>query len=147
MNLDENDALVKALLKSRHATIEAQLQALSKYSSVTELMNYLADASPKERESFLKPWKSVNAKRGIGRKKQDDLLEIYTMFIRLKEHHKIKSDGKMYDWVIENVGKKITDVAEQKNHKKNRRNQRAGFLNKISKARKLYPFIEKTKSS
>ena len=143
MNIDANDELVVALLKIRRATIESQIDALSKYSSVTELLIYLADASPKERESFLKLWKTDKAKPGVGRKKRGDSLEIYSMFVKLKKHHNIKSDGKMYDRIINDTAAKIQNQKEKSDYVTNRRNQRAGFLNKITAARKQLTRLEK----
>lgn len=142
MNVVSNDALVDAMMNIRREQIKAQNESLSKYSTLEALLTYLADASPKERESFLKIWKTENAKSGVGRKKRDNTLEIYSIFIELKKLHKIKSDGKMYDKIIKDAEAKIENLQEKSEYQKTRRNQRAGFLNKISAARKQYPFIE-----
>jgi hypothetical protein len=143
MNVEEKDALVAAMLKARLSKIEAQNEVLSKYSTIEELLIYLADASPKERESFLKLWKTDKAKSGVGRKKRGDSLEIYSMFVKLKKHHNIKTDGKMYDRIINDTAAKMQNQKEKSDYVKKRRDQRAGFLNKITAARKQLTRLEK----
>jgi hypothetical protein len=97
-------------------------QKMSKFSSTNDLLIFLANSSTKERENFLRPWKTESAKDGVGRKKKErDLDLVIASIINIQKEayeHKTGKKISLHKFLIETFNRLFTNLSKAEADKK-----------------------------
>lgn len=107
----ENKSLAQILMGQSPCDTDSRADSLSRFDSVDQILEHLANSSPKDREAFLKPWATKKDRQKIGRRQRsllNDFIKLYE-FLDYKTHLEneqncIFSERKALEALFDNAG-------------------------------------------
>ena len=142
-----NISLARVLMGQNPCDTDLRANSLSRFDSIDQILEHLANSSPKDREAFLKPWATKKGRLKIGRKKRSPLKDYVKLreFLDYKESLEKKnnqklSEKKAFEVLFGNAG---VSVDEADKHIKTMQNR----FSSVRKRYKWAPRISDVKSS
>ena len=137
-----NAELVSVLMEKYKKQEQIKLERVQKFKSVYELMKFLANAKPKDREAFLRPWKTQDAAPGIGRKVKQTDFEFFEQMLQERHSLELEENKKFLTWkkfLQRYYDKKHPDMPKEKADKKiktaeNKLSRYEAMINKITRS-------------